>query len=166
MAPASIYASCVALARKDSLRVPDGAGILILGASGSGKSDLALRLIERGAVLVADDRCELFVRESALWCRAPVSIAGLLEIRGVGIVELPFRDATPLALAVELVASDAVPRLPAADFYSPPAELNLPHAPRPPLLRLAAFESSTPPKIMAAAAAFAHALFRENCKPS
>jgi HPr kinase/phosphorylase len=65
---ANIHASCVVLARAgEPFGAPGDAGILILGASGSGKSDLALRLIGRGALLVADDRVEIFARDDGLW---------------------------------------------------------------------------------------------------
>ena len=75
---------------------------MLLGASGVGKSDLALRLIDEGARLVADDRTILFGKHEALHARAPASIKGLLEIRGVGIVELPVRASVKIALAVRL----------------------------------------------------------------
>src|SRR5450432_1436979 len=89
----NIHASCVALGSK---------GVLLLGPSGCGKSDLALRLIDGGAKLVADDRTILFVKDGALHGRAPAPIKGLLEIRGLGIVKLPVRVAVRIALVVEL----------------------------------------------------------------
>jgi len=76
----------------------DGSGVLLLGPSGSGKSDLALRLIDRGFVLVADDRVE--IEAGIAWPPAP--LAGLLEIRGLGILRLPHLVHATLALTVEL----------------------------------------------------------------
>ena len=90
----------------------DGRGILVRGPSGSGKSDLILRLIDGGACLVADDQVEIFPEESGLFLRPPATIAGMLEIRGLGIVELPWHAPVPLMLIVDLAAADAIERLP------------------------------------------------------
>ena len=79
-----------------------GRGILILGASGSGKSRLALALIGRGAALVADDRVTLVRRGAALVARAPEPIAGLIEARGFGLLRVPAVPEAPLAVAVDL----------------------------------------------------------------
>jgi HPr kinase/phosphorylase len=79
-----------------------GRGVVILGASGSGKSGLALRLIGLGAGLVADDRVELTRRGGALIARAPAALGGLIEARGVGILRLPAMPEAPVALAVDL----------------------------------------------------------------
>jgi serine kinase of HPr protein (carbohydrate metabolism regulator) len=78
--------------------------VLLRGPSGAGKSDLALRLIDRGAVLIADDRVVLRAEAGRLLAGPPATIAGLIEVRGVGIVGMPWRDAVPLALVVDLVA--------------------------------------------------------------
>jgi HPr kinase/phosphorylase len=88
-----VHASAVAIA---------GRGVLILGASGSGKSALALALIGRGAALVADDRVRLVRRGRALLAEAPAAIAGLIEARGVGLLRLPAVPEAPLVLAVDL----------------------------------------------------------------
>lgn len=71
-------------------------GILLQGESGSGKSDIALRLIEnKGAELVADDAVEIFVRNGKLLGKAPDNLKGMLEVRGIGIVRYPYiKDAT------------------------------------------------------------------------
>ncbi|MFD0849144.1 HPr kinase/phosphorylase [Sphingosinicella xenopeptidilytica] len=91
-----------------------GKAVLLTGASGAGKSDLALRLIDRGAVLVADDQVELTVREARLFASPPATIAGRIEVRGVGIVTKAFAENMPVALIVDL---DAVPeRLPEAQM--------------------------------------------------
>jgi HPr kinase/phosphorylase len=79
----------------------EGRGVLIEGPPGSGKSSLALALIDRGAVLIGDDGLALETRGEHLWALPPPNIASRLEIRGVGIVTLPARPA-PLALAIEL----------------------------------------------------------------
>ncbi|HEY5047955.1 MAG TPA: hypothetical protein VII49_08060 [Rhizomicrobium sp.] len=162
MTVANVHASCVMLGRAgDAFGAPQEAGILILGASGSGKSDLALTLIERGAILVADDRVELFQRDGGLWGRPPANLAGLLEVRGVGIVSLAYRPETAIALAISLGAPNLKPRLPESESYAPPQVLELPASAWPPLLKLTAYEGSTPAKVAVAAAGFAHALFRD-----
>lgn len=99
MAPPSppvstIHATCVAIG---------GNGVLLLGQSGAGKSDLALRLIDRGASLVADDRCELAELGGRLHCAPPVGLAGQIEVRGIGIIERPWTAPVPVVLAVRLV---------------------------------------------------------------
>ena len=89
-------------------------GILLRGKSGSGKSDLALRLISmHGATLVADDRVDLCVQNNTLFGSAPQEIAGKMEIRGVGIAELPFLPLSEISLCVDLVDNlNDVNRLP------------------------------------------------------
>ena len=77
-------------------------GVLILGGSGSGKSSLALALIGRGAVLVADDRVVLVRRGDALVASAPPALAGMLEARGLGILSFPCVPETVVTLAVDL----------------------------------------------------------------
>lgn len=102
----------------------DGLGVLLLGPSGAGKSDLALRLIRLGFVLIADDRV---VIEGGV-ARPPPALAGLLEVRGLGIVRLAHAVA-PLRLAVTLLPPGArPPRLPAPARFRPPGypDLDLP----------------------------------------
>jgi serine kinase of HPr protein (carbohydrate metabolism regulator) len=89
----SIHASTVAL---------DGRAVLITGPSGSGKSDLALRLIDRGFALVSDDQTIVRREGDRLMASAPPTIAGKLEIRGIGIVSMEWLDNLPVALVVEL----------------------------------------------------------------
>jgi HPr kinase/phosphorylase len=91
----------------------DGRAVLLRGASGSGKSDLALRLIDAGARLVADDQSELCREGDTIIVRAPAPIAGLIEVRGVGIMRLDALTEAPVALIVDLVLSEAIERLPA-----------------------------------------------------
>lgn len=90
----------------------DGRGLLLRGPSGAGKSDLALRLIDAGARLVADDQCELHRRGAAVLVRAPETLRGLIELRGVGIVRLAPVSEVPLGLIADLVVADAIERLP------------------------------------------------------
>ena len=91
----------------------NGRGVLLRGPPGAGKSDLALRLIDRGALLVADDRVVLSVRRNRLFAAAPPALAGLIEVRGVGVVAVPRRPAAELVLVVELVTLERVERMPA-----------------------------------------------------
>ncbi len=139
MNPRLIHATCVAI---------DGAdgplGVLLRGPPGAGKSDLALRLIDRGARLVADDQCELRCQDGAagtrLVARAPASIAGVLEVRGLGIMEVPSLAEAPVALVVDLVDPERVERLPAAATEEI-LGLELPR------LALNAFEAAAPAKL-------------------
>ncbi len=126
----------------------DGIGVLLRGPSGSGKSDLALRLIDGGARLVADDQTEVRCIDGGLRASAPRTIAGLLEVRGIGILSVPSLHSAPLGLVVDLVASEAVERLPEPRFCE-----FLDH--RLPLLALAPFEVSTPAKLRLAVPALA-----------
>jgi len=164
---ANIHASCVALGKAaDAFGAPCDAGILLLGNSGAGKSDLALRLIARGAVLVCDDRCELFLAGHMLQARPPPQLAGLIEIRGVGIVAFPYAAEARIALAARLVPPGAVARLPEPAWYRPPEILAAPRRVWPPEIAIAPFEVSAPEKIVAAASAFARDRFREEIDPA
>jgi serine kinase of HPr protein (carbohydrate metabolism regulator) len=89
----------------------NGRGVLIAGPSGAGKSDLALRLIDRGALLVADDRTALARTGDRVYASAPATIAGKMEVRGVGIVDMPQAGAVPVALAVALGTPERLPAL-------------------------------------------------------
>ncbi|MCH8684277.1 HPr kinase/phosphorylase [Pedomonas mirosovicensis] len=91
------HASCVSC---------HGRGVLIMGEPGTGKSSLALRLIDRGAMLVADDYTLLTRAGDALVATPPRRIAGLIEVRGLGIFRLPFRRNIPLVLTVRLGRED------------------------------------------------------------
>jgi HPr kinase/phosphorylase len=121
-----------------------GIGVLLRGAPGSGKSDLALRLIDAGARLVADDRTILRRDGDLLLASAPPTIAGRLEVRGIGILTVPSVASCVLRLVVDLVAPGAVERLPeprSASFLG----LHLP------LISLASFEASAVAKLRLAA---------------
>ena len=89
----NLHASCVAT---------DGRAVLIAGPSGSGKSDLALRLLDRGFTLVSDDRTIVRKEGRKLVAIAPETIKGKLEIRGLGIVDVEAVSDMPVALVVEL----------------------------------------------------------------
>lgn len=122
--------------------------VLLLGESGSGKSDLALRLLDGGCVLVADDQVQLNVHEGRLHARAPQSLQGHIEVRGVGIVNLPFLPEAEVMLAVQLVPRGEVERMPADSTYEHAGVVI-------PLLRLHAFDDSTAAKIRLVCAALA-----------
>ena len=102
-----IQATCV---------VVDGFGVLLRGPSGSGKSDLALRLIDGGARLVADDGVELRRLGDRVFARlpagAPAAVRGRIEVRGLGIAPVPSVAEASLDLVIDLVARDALERLP------------------------------------------------------
>jgi serine kinase of HPr protein (carbohydrate metabolism regulator) len=97
----NLHASTVAL---------DGRAVVICGPSGSGKSDLALRMLDRGFMLVSDDRTIIGKEGAKLIASAPATIKGKIEVRGLGIFEIEHVDDVPVALVVEL-RSD-VERLP------------------------------------------------------
>ncbi|WP_420141292.1 HPr kinase/phosphorylase [Sphingomonas sp.] len=96
-----LHATCVAIG---------GRGVLLTGAPGAGKSDLALRLIDRGAILVADDGVAVRADGGRLLAAPGPNIAGRIEVRGLGILALPHVTDLPLALAVAL--DQPVPRMP------------------------------------------------------
>lgn len=126
-----LHASCVAV---------DGRGVLLLGPSGSGKSDLALRLVDAGAKLVADDQVAVTHEGHGVVARHAPRLAGLLEVRGVGIMTLPYAEQVTLMLAVKLVARAEVERMPHPQFYGCAGE-------QLPLLSLHAFDAATGAKI-------------------
>ena len=88
-----IHGSCVVYENK---------GFLILGPSGSGKSDLAFRLLIQGAWLVADDQVLLKVREGKVFAQSPSPLKGLLEVRGIGIESFPYLESFPLHAVINL----------------------------------------------------------------
>lgn len=105
-----VHATCVSVS---------GVGVLLRGPSGIGKSDLALRLVGDGAAscrLVADDQVILSLENGALMARAPAPLAGLLEVRGVGVLPVPSQADARVDLVVDLVDDPAaLARLPAPD---------------------------------------------------
>ena len=131
--------------------------VLLLGDSGAGKSDVALRLIAMGARLLSDDQTQLFAEGGRLFAEGVSSLHGRMEIRGVGIVALEAAGPAPVVLAVMLNARDDVPRLPESLRYALSGPLEALEGP--PLLRLSPFEAATPAKIAAAAAALSRGAF-------
>ena len=118
----------------------DAGAVLLRGPPGCGKSDLALRLIDGGARLIADDQAALQREKDRVIVRAPATIAGLIEVRGVGILRLDTFLEAPLALVVDLVPAAQVERLP-----EPRCEMVLGLAV--PLIALAPFEASAAAKL-------------------
>jgi HPr kinase/phosphorylase len=113
-----VHATCVEIAR---------VGVLLCGASGSGKSDLALRAIAAGARLVADDRVDLWYDEpkqsgpkqsrtkrsqQIVWAQAPAALVGYLEVRGIGIVREPAAKRARIGLVIDLADKADIERLP------------------------------------------------------
>jgi serine kinase of HPr protein (carbohydrate metabolism regulator) len=132
----AVHGTCVAI----------GEGALLLrGPPGSGKSDLALRLIEQGARLVTDDRVLLRGDRGKLHAFAPAALTGKVEARGIGVLTVPFVRTARLIMVVGLVAGTAVPRLPEpATCTYEGGVLGV--------LALAPFEASTPAKLRLALA--------------
>ena len=160
MQVANIHATCVVCAGAGhEFGAPADAGVLLLGESGSGKSDLALRLIAMGARLVADDRCEIFIERALLHARAPRTIAGLVAIRGVGIIELPFVPQARVALAVRM-SREVSQRLAEHRSFRLPSALASSEHTAPPEISIDAGAASAPAKVVAALAAFDNHLFR------
>ncbi|WP_262692130.1 HPr kinase/phosphorylase [Kordiimonas aestuarii] len=117
-----------------------GLGVLLRGASGAGKSDLGLRLIDRGAVLIADDQICLRAGSRGLVASAPDDIYGFIEVRGLGLMSIPAAKSSLVRLVVDLVAAADVPRFPSASTVEYEG-VSLP------LIRLHAFELSAPAKV-------------------
>ena len=132
---ATVHASCVAV---------DGRGVLLLGPPGSGKSDLALRLIDGGAALVADDRVEVRAVDGRLQASPPETLAGRIEVRGLGILAIDWQPAATISLAVELLTEARPRRLPDPDEWCF-ANLAIP------LIRIVPFETSAAAKVRLAA---------------
>ncbi len=125
-----LHASCVAI---------DGRAVLIEGLSGSGKSDLALRLIDRGATLVSDDYTSLRRDGTRLLANAPPNIVGQIEVRGLGIVALPHAANVPVALVISV--GEPVERLPEDGRTQNLIGIAIP------FVALTAFEPSAPIKV-------------------
>jgi len=121
-----------------------GAGVLLRGPSGSGKSDLALRLLNLGPDwrLVSDDQVALSRNGSVIMGRAPAAISGKLEVRGIGIVDVAVAPETEIRLIVDLVERADVPRMAELDQTSNLLGAAIPSA------RLHAFDASAPLKVV------------------
>lgn len=128
----TIHASCVALG---------GKALLLRGPSGSGKSDLAYRMVSAGqAMLVADDQVLLHLEGDKLMASAPPILAGLIELRGLGLRRIHCLAQAEVSLLVDLVPRECVPRLPEAR-YDKILGISLP------VLSLHGFDLSTPQKL-------------------
>lgn len=92
--------------------VVDGVGVLLRGPSASGKSDLSLRLIDAGAQLVADDYTQLELRDGRVVASAPAAIAGMIEVRGIGLVKVSNIASAEIGVVIDLRASDSIERAP------------------------------------------------------
>src|SRR3954469_19317300 len=117
----------------------DGRAVVILGPSGSGKSDLALRLLDRGFTLVSDDQTLVKLDGERLVASAPPNIAGKLEIRGIGIVDMETVTNQPVALIVELTSD--IQRLPDDSRERPILGVSVP------LITIDAMTASAPSKV-------------------
>jgi serine kinase of HPr protein (carbohydrate metabolism regulator) len=129
----TLHVSCVSVG---------GCAVLISGRSGSGKSDLSLRLIDRGATLVSDDYTMVRRVEGRLLARAPDTIMGKIEVRGVGVLEFETVSDVPVCLAVDLDRD--VERLPPERETMRIAGIDVP------LIAANALEASAPVKVEAA----------------
>jgi serine kinase of HPr protein (carbohydrate metabolism regulator) len=137
MTSETLHASCVAR---------DGRAVLISGRSGSGKSDLALRLIDRGALLVSDDYTLVRPVSGRLIAAAPETIASRIEVRGIGILSFEAVGEAPVCLLVDL---DGAPqRLPGGPQQRTIAGLPVP------AIALNSLEASAPVKVELALAIF------------
>lgn len=134
--PHKIHATCVAR------HTPHGlCAVILRGPSGSGKSDMALRMIHaEGATLVADDWVELTQTATGLLASPPTILEGLLEVRGLGLLKQPFVSGIPVKLIVDLVERADMPRLPEPDFEVI-MESKLPK------MKISSFDSTSPLKI-------------------
>ena len=139
MVRALVHGTCVALGDRAAL---------LRGAPGAGKSDLALRFLalpnegELRPLLVADDQVQLDVKGTTVTVSAPETLAGLMEVRGLGIQEMPTIAEARLVLVCDLVAADHVPRMPPDPWDRTALEgVDMP------LLHLSPFEASAPLKL-------------------
>jgi HPr kinase/phosphorylase len=144
-----------------------GRGVMLRGPSGSGKSELALRLMEEAgnglgsvdlrAELLADDQTEVFEQHSQLWVRCPHNIHGLMEIRGLGIFKVAPHLPCPLAFVVDLQPADTIERMPEeADRTTTLLGHQVPHigldaskVAAPSILRVAFLQTCRPTSIIA-----------------
>ena len=139
MVRALVHGTCVALGDRAAL---------LRGAPGAGKSDLALRFLalpnegELRPLLVADDQVQLDVNGAIVTVSAPETLAGMMEVRGLGIQEMPTIAAARLVLVCDLVAANQVPRMPPDPWDRTALEgVDMP------LLHLSPFEASAPLKL-------------------
>lgn len=103
MKPLALHGTCVDI---------KGHGVLICGAPGSGKSSLALQLIDRGATLICDDQTLLSLENDTVAAHSPPSLRGIMEVRGIGLCSFPFQDKSFLKLCTEICEGEELERLP------------------------------------------------------
>ncbi len=140
-----IHATAIAIATDGGFRA-----LLLRGRSGSGKSDLALRLIDAGASLVTDDQSVLSRRGDALIVSAPKRISGLMEVRGIGIMRVEALAEAPVVMVAELVRPEQIDRMPERRREE---ILGL----SVPVIAVTPFEASAPAKLRLALRAFTQA---------
>jgi len=119
-------------------------GVLLEGASGAGKSDLALRALEHGFRLVADDRVLVWMDDGRLFGRAPDALGGLLEVRGLGVIQMASVAFCEIVLLARLEPPERMPEPATETILGRPV----------PLLAVDPFESSAPAKLSRAMEAF------------
>ena len=134
-----VHAGLIALLHREYWR-----GVLIEGPSGAGKSDLALRALDLGFRLVADDRVELWISGGRLFGRAPDALAGRIEVRGLQVVAEPH---LPFAEVLLTVRCGTPPRIPEPQFAE---HMGLPV----PLIVLDPLAASAPAKLRRALSHF------------
>ncbi|WP_340264506.1 HPr kinase/phosphorylase [Sphingobium mellinum] len=117
----------------------DGRAVLLFGASGMGKSDLALRLIDRGATLISDDYTVVTLGNRGLQASAPATIIGKMEVRGMGVVDMPVVNHVRVALLIDLVQD--IQRMPPDPARRAIAGGDVP------VVRIVPFEASAPIKV-------------------
>lgn len=116
----------------------DGRAVLLMGPSGCGKSDLAIRLIDDGATLIADDRTDLRRDGDLLVAGTPKEIAGMIELRGIGLMRMDYVDGIPVELIAELIPpAERLPQQRFRDFLGVAV----------PVIRMSAFEPSSTARI-------------------
>lgn len=138
-----------------AVHLPGLGDALIMGESGAGKSALALRLIQRGGLLIADDQTELVAVSDGIVARAPASIAGYLEIRGIGILRVPSIAAARIDAVFFLSGDEAPERLPERQAHRIDGMTPLPS------FQLAASDPAAAEKLVAALAGLRFNLFKD-----
>ncbi|NQV22655.1 MAG: serine/threonine protein kinase [Rhodospirillales bacterium] len=131
----------------------DGAGVILRGPSGSGKSDLALRLMDEGARLVADDQIQTNVQSHRLLAAAPDTIDGLIEVRGIGVISVPSMASVEVELVIDLLPPESVQRMPEPSYVEIEG-IQLP------LFFMTPFEQSATAKLRLAVRAVRHDIVR------
>lgn len=133
----------------------NGDGVLIRGPAGSGKSDLALRLIDAGAGLIADDYTKLEINDGQVFVSPPETISGMMEVRGIGVMHIGTSGQAPLMMIVNLVRHELIERL--------PEHLNTEIMGTPvPLIEVDPFEPSAAAKVRMALKAIKEKIFIED----